>query len=262
LTYHRLPVVRVFIAKSDLIEGRLALDGEAARHVGGALRVQPGEVLVAVTEDGTEHTCEVLAASAREVTAQVVSSRPSQAEPSRAIRVCQALLKGDQFERILEYGSELGVASFQAMLTERTVARPDPERLAARLVRWQQVCRQGAELAQRGRVPTVLEPASLGEALAGAARGGMATFLLYEGADLPSLSALMPEKGPCCLVVGPEGGWSEAEVMLARRAGAQPVSLGPRIMRPLPAVLAAVAVALDRSHDLHLPHPPNADKED
>jgi 16S rRNA (uracil1498-N3)-methyltransferase len=253
LIYHRQPVVRVFITSADLAGGRLALSGEAARHVGGALRLRPGEELMAVTEDGVEHTCRVLTASGRAVVAEVLHSRASQAEPSRAIRVCQALLKGDQFERILEYGSELGVSSFQPLITERTVARPDPARLSSRIDRWRQVCRQGAELAQRGRVPEVLDPAGLGEAVRRAAADALAIFLLYEGRDLPSLSGAMPAEGGCCLLVGPEGGWSEAEVMLARQAGAQPVSLGPRITRPLPAVLAAVALALDRSRDLELP---------
>ena len=253
MPYHRQPVVRVFVSSADLADGRLKLAGAAARHLGGALRVRPGEELVAVTEDSLEHTCRVVEASAREVVAEVLSSRPSRAEPRRAIRVCQALLKGDQFERILEYGSELGVSSFQPLLTERTVARPDPARLRHRIERWRQVCRQGAELAQRGRIPEVLEPASLAGALERATGEGWLTYFLYEGDGLPSLSSAIPAASPCCLVVGPEGGWSESEVMLARRAGAHPVSLGPRIMRPLPAVLAAVAVALDRSRDLDLP---------
>ena len=246
-------MVRVFVAASGIEHGRLTLVAEAARHVGGALRIRPGEHLVAVTPDGVEHMCRVVSASPREVVAEVVESHPSRAEPRRAVRVCQALLKGDQLERILEYGSELGVASFQPMLTERTVARPDSGKLRGRMDRWRQVCRQGAELAQRGLVPDVLEPASLGDALSAAATAGFRAFLLYEGPGLPSLSSALPVTGPCCLAVGPEGGWSEAEVMLARQAGAEPVTLGPRIMRPLPAVLAAVALALDRSRDLDLP---------
>ncbi|MGI8609037.1 MAG: RsmE family RNA methyltransferase [Candidatus Dormibacteria bacterium] len=246
-------MIRVFVSNSDLVGGRLVLTHESARHVGGALRARSGEGLVAVTEDGVEHTCRVLSASVKEVIAEVLDSRPSRAEPARHIRVCQALLKGDQFERILEYGSELGVGSFQPMITERTVARPAVDRLLTRMDRWRQVCRQGAELAQRGRIPEMLAPASLQDAVASAIEDRMRTFLLYEGQDLPGLSAVAPAEGACCLVVGPEGGWSEAEVMLAREAGAEPVSLGPRIMRPLPAVLAAVAVALDRSHDLDLP---------
>jgi 16S rRNA (uracil1498-N3)-methyltransferase len=244
-------VVWVFVDGSS-IDGRLVLSGEAARHVGGALRVRRGEEIVAVTPDAVAHRCRVIEASAHEVVAEVVASAPSRHEPARHVRVCQALLKGDQFERILEYGSELGVSSFQPLLTERVVARPEAAKLTQRAERWRHVCRQGAELAHRGRLPEVLAPASVAEAAACAVADGLTPFLLFEGPDLPSLGGAARPGGGCCLIVGPEGGWSDAEVMLARQAGAQPVSLGPRIMRPLPAVLAAVAIVLDRSHDLEL----------
>jgi 16S rRNA (uracil1498-N3)-methyltransferase len=245
-------VVWVFVLSSQVAGGRLVLTGDAARHLGGALRVRPGEELVAVSEDGVEHSCRIISSTPKEVTAKVLASAASRIEPRRQVRVAQALLKGDQFERILEYGTELGVTSFQPLLTERVIARPANDRLAQKGERWRQVCRQGAELAHRGRIPAVLEPASLESSLQQARADGLATYLLYEGRGLPALGEVIDPDGGCCLVVGPEGGWSEAEVMLARRSGAQPVSLGPRIMRPLPAVLAAVAIALDRSRDLEL----------
>ena len=240
------------MSEADLEGDCLALSGEAARHVGGSLRARPGEDLVAVTPDGVEHSCRVESATPQSVLAIVLSSQPSRREPSREIRLCQALLKGDQFEDILEYGSELGVTSFQALLTERTVARPDAAKLPQREERWARICQQGAELAQRGRIPSVQPTAELGPALEAATFAGLAIFLLYEGLELPSLSAVMPAGGGVCLVVGPEGGWSEAEVMLARQLGAQPVTLGPRITRPLPAGLAALTIALERSNDLEL----------
>jgi 16S rRNA (uracil1498-N3)-methyltransferase len=246
-------VVWVFVSRSEMGSSRLLLTGAAARHVGGALRVRPGEELVAVTEDAVEHHCRVISAGLKEVVAEVVDSVSSRNEPQRHVRVCQALLKGDQFERILEYGTELGVSSFQPLLTDRVIARPSRERLDRRNERWHQVCRQGAELAHRGRLPKVLQPASVGSAATQAIADGLHAYLLYEGRDLPGLGEVITPEGGSCLLVGPEGGWSEAEVVLARQSGAQPVSLGPRIMRPLPAVLAAVAVALDRSRDLELP---------
>ena len=245
-------MIRVFVSQADIEDDCLALGGEAARHVGGALRVRPGEELVAVTPDGIEYRCRVESATPQSVMAIILGSEPSQREPSREIRLCQALLKGDQFEDILEYGSELGVTSFQPMITERTIARPDADKLPGREERWARICRQGAELAQRGRIPDVLTTADLAGALDAAAADGLVSFLLYEGPELPGLAALMPASGGVCLLLGPEGGWSEAEVMLARQKGAAAVTLGPRITRPLPAGLAAVTITLERSHDLEL----------
>ena len=142
--------------------------------------------------------------------------------------------------------------SVQAMLTERTVARPDPKKLDARTERWRQIVRQGAELGQRGRLPEVLPVGSPAEAAETGTASGFKVFLLYEGLGLPSLSAADLGKNGACIMGGPEGGWSEAEVKLAERLGAEAVSLGPRIMRPLPAALTALAVLYHRSGDLEL----------
>ena len=245
-------MVRVFVDTGAISGGELHLTGADARHLGGALRLQPHEELVAVTPDGIEHRCQVTSASATEVVARVLESNPSRKEPSRRVRLCQALLKGDQFDRILEYAGELGVESVQPLITERTVARPAAAKLAARQKRWQQIVRQGAELGQRGRLPKVLPAAALAEATEAAATGGLRTFLLYEGAGLPSLSAADLGDDGVCIIVGPEGGWSDAEVKLAERSGALAVSLGPRVMRPLPAALTALAVLYHRSGDLEL----------
>jgi 16S rRNA (uracil1498-N3)-methyltransferase len=245
-------MVRVFVAATAIAAGRLYLSDAEARHLGGSLRLRPGEQMVAVTPDGVEHLCVVTGASAREVAADVIQSSPSRREPALRLRLCQALLKGDQFDRILEYAGELGVDSVQPMVTERTVVRPEPGKLASRADRWRQIVRQGAELGQRGRLPEVLPVASPAEAAAAAVSAGFRVFLLYEGARLQGLSSAELGNDGVCLLTGPEGGWSPAEVELAERSGAVAVSLGPRIMRPLPAVLTAIAVLYHRTGDLQL----------
>jgi 16S rRNA (uracil1498-N3)-methyltransferase len=245
-------MVRIFVDHDAMADGRIRLRGDQARHLGGALRIRPGEELVAVTPDGVEHRCKVISATARDVEAVVLDSAPSRREPSLRIRIAQALLKGDQFDRILEYASELGVESVQPMLTERTVARPEAGKLAGRMDRWRQIVRQGAELGQRGRLPDVLPVATPEEAAAAATAAGFKVLLLYEGTGRSSLSEADLGADGVCVMTGPEGGWSEPEVELAEASGAAIVSLGPRIMRPLPAVLAAIGALYHRSGDLQL----------
>jgi 16S rRNA (uracil1498-N3)-methyltransferase len=98
----------------------------------------------------------------------------------------------------------------------------------------------------------VLLPAPPRDAIGAAVADGLRTLLLYEGEGLPSLAGADLGTDGVCLLVGPEGGWSEAEVKLAERSGALAVSLGPRVMRPLPAALTALAVVYHRSGDLEL----------
>ncbi|HEV3231745.1 MAG TPA: RsmE family RNA methyltransferase [Candidatus Dormibacteraeota bacterium] len=241
-------MIRVFLDSPPAPGEPLVLTGETARHLGGALRLRPGEEFVAVAPGGVEHRCRATEATPARVTAEVGAGVRSAREPGVDVRICQALLKGDQLERILEFATELGAAAFQPLLTERVVARPEPAKLAARLPRWRQIVRGAAELGQRGRLPEVLQPATLPDALAPARQ----RLLLYEGTGLKSLSDVPLGATGISLLVGPEGGWSDAEVELATAAGALPVTLGPRIMRPLPAVMTALAVVLHRAGDLRL----------
>jgi 16S rRNA (uracil1498-N3)-methyltransferase len=120
--------------------------------------------------------------------------------------------------------------------------------------RWREVVRGAAALGQRGLVPAVLEPATPAEAVVAAVAAGMQAYLLYEGLGLESLSTVAFDTArPVAIIVGPEGGWSEAEVATMHTAGAVPVTLGPRIMRPLPAALAALSVVFHRAGELQLP---------
>lgn len=244
-------MIRIFVDGSAIDSYRLRLTGAQARHLGAALRLRRSERLVAVTADGVEHTCKVLSASPKQVDAEILASAPTQQEPRVHIRLCQALLKGDQFERILEYGAEVGVGSFQPLLTERAIARPDRARLEQRQRRWNEIIRGGAELGRRGRLPELLPPSRIAGALDAAAAAGLQPLLLYEGSGLRSLAdvPLAPVRG-VCLLIGPEGGWSPAEVKRAEQNGAEPVTLGPRIMRPLPAALVALGVVLQRAGEL------------
>jgi 16S rRNA (uracil1498-N3)-methyltransferase len=168
------------------------------------------------------------------------------------VRIAAALLKGDQLERIIEYASEAGASSFQPLLAERCVVKLEADRTESKLRRWREVARAGAELGQRGCLPEVHEPANIAGAVTAATEAGLTPIVLYEGRGLESLSTVDLGTRGVCLLVGPEGGWTEAEVERAGGIGAAAVTLGPRIMRPLPAALTALAVVLHRAGDLAL----------
>ena len=246
-------MIRIFVPPDAIVGPRLTLQGIDARHLGGSLRIRSNEEFIAVTGDGVEHRCLVLSANARRVEATVVDSSPALGEASIDVRVCVGLLKGDQLDRIVEYCSEVGVEGIQPLETERTIPQLSTGKVLNRMRRWTEISRYAAELAQRGRLPKVLLPAPPLEAAADARAAGMQTVVLYEGRGLPSLSDVHIQPGSgVCLLVGPEGGWSDREISDLDAAGAAPVTLGPRIMRPLPAILLALGVVYHRAGELSL----------
>jgi 16S rRNA (uracil1498-N3)-methyltransferase len=160
-------------------------------------------------------------------------------EPRHRLTICQALLKGDGLERVVQQGTELGVAGFRLFVSERCVVR---QLSPSRLKRLQTIAMESAEQSERGAVPAVHAPVPFADVLDGEA------VLLFERTQDQEirLGALEP---PRSVIIGPEGGFSPAEVEAATRAGARIAGLGPRILRSESVAIAAAAVVLSRAGD-------------
>ncbi|HVS05544.1 MAG TPA: 16S rRNA (uracil(1498)-N(3))-methyltransferase [Candidatus Dormibacteraeota bacterium] len=225
-----------FVDASMISEGRVRIEGEKGHHLARVLRVRPGERGVAVSE-GTEFEIEVAEVDGSHVVGRVVGERSVQGEPHLGITLLQAVLPNPDFDAVIEGGTAVGIGRFVAVQSERSVARPAPQRLA----RWQAVAGSAAEQSHRGQVPKVVGPVSLPVALGQA--GDARLLVLEPSASVPLLRAIDGSHA-YTLAVGPEGGWSNAELSLMRERDGVMVNLGPRILRArlAPVVAAAILV--------------------
>jgi 16S rRNA (uracil1498-N3)-methyltransferase len=228
--------VQRFYVDERLAGGELRLPESVARQVTTVLRMQPGERVVLFDGSGSEWVGELTRAG-KAATVRLVERRDRPASPARRVRLCQALLKGERMEWVLQKGTELGVASFQPLLTERVVARRTdvPER-------WRRIVIEAAEQCGRTELPALQPPVSLEEALTGEG----AHAFCWEGERQGSLWRALAGGGlkELSLYVGPEGGFSDGEAELARTRDAMVVSLGPLILRAETAAVAASSLAL------------------
>jgi len=223
---------RFFVAAEEMAGDAFPLPPAIARQVTRVLRLRDDDHLVLLDGQGEAATVRL-----RHGECLVEVRGPAGGEPRHRLTVWQALLRGDHLEPVIRHGTELGIAEFRLIVTERCVVRDLSPR---RLQRLESVAREAAEQSERGRVPSVVEPVPLADALADA------PVLLYERANGPRLSALEP---PANLVIGPEGGFTPDEVAAADQAGATIAGLGPRILRSETVAMAAAAVVLSRSGD-------------
>ena len=227
-----MTVHRFFVQPGTVTGDRFPVPDAIVHQVTRVLRLRDGEEIVVLEGDGHEVRCRLAGGSLK-----VLARTPSAGEPLHRLTVAQALLKGDHLESVVRQGTEVGIARFELIVTERCVAREiSPKRLA----RLRSVAREAAEQSDRGLVPEVVDPVSLGEAI------GPGSVLLLERSDGPRLSELSP---PSRLVIGPEGGFAPGEVESAQRGGAAFASLGPRILRSESVAVAAAAVVLSRTGD-------------
>ncbi|HEX2884429.1 MAG TPA: RsmE family RNA methyltransferase [Candidatus Limnocylindria bacterium] len=221
-----MTVHRFFVDPGDASGDRFPLPASINRQVRSVLRLRDGDRIVVLTGDGTELHCLIDGSAC-----VVEDRRPAIGEPAHRLTVVQALLKGDGLEQVIQRGTEVGVAAFRLVVTERCVVR---ELSARKLDRLRAVARESAEQSERAIVPPVSAPVALAEALE------PGSVLLFEREAGARLQRLDP---PPAVVIGPEGGFSTAEVEAARAAGMAVAGLGPRILRA-PTVAPAVAAAI------------------
>jgi 16S rRNA (uracil1498-N3)-methyltransferase len=227
-----MTVHRFFVAPEAMSGDRFGLPESIERQVRAVLRLADSDRIVLLPGDGTEALCRLTDGEC------VVEERRAVAsEPRHRLTVVQALLKGDALEEVVQHATEIGVAGFRLVVTERCVARDISPR---RLDRLRAIAREAAEQSERGIVPPVEAPVPLREAL------DAGSVLLYERETARRLSGMSPPAG---VVIGPEGGFSPAEVEAASAAGMAIAGLGPRILRSETVAVAAAAVILSATGD-------------
>ena len=229
----------------------LELTPEGARHV-QVLRLQPGDGVTLFGDHaaGGEWDATVLRMGRSNVEVQVQGHRAVEREPGRAVHLAVGMPANERMDWLVEKATELGVASIQPLMTERTVLRLKGERADKKQAHWQAVAVAACEQCGGNRVPVIHPVRTLDEWLREAApeqgvwRGVLS---LAEGAKPLSQAVLGSDATatkPLCLVHGPEGGLSPQEEGALLAQGFAPITLGPRVLRAETAAIAALAALL------------------
>jgi len=223
------------------------LRGDEARHLRSVLRLGPGDHVFVFDGIGNEFECEVAEFSKESVRLSVIGPvEPASPESPLQITLAVALLKGDKFDLVVQKATELGVVAIAPLETARADIRLRDENDAhKRLQRWQRIALEAAKQSGRALVPEISSPQTLSSFLEG--REAVTLFFSErEGNSLPqNVSALDHFPSTVTAIVGPEGGWSDEELELARQQGSKLVTLGGRVMR---AETAAIAVTVLLQH--------------
>lgn len=199
--------------------------------------------------DGAGELCDCVVADVgkRELTARVLARR-TVAPPRPPVTVVQAIPKSERSELAIELATEAGADAFLAWPAARCVARWDGPRLDKGLRRWRAVARAAARQSRRAYIPEVSGPCPTPELAARVGNGGL-TLVLHESATRGLAETPVAQAESITLVVGPEGGITDAEVETLTAAGAHAVRLGPGVLRTSTAAavtLGALGVLTER----------------
>lgn len=237
---------RFFVAPDVFDQAETRFPLEISRQIASVLRLKPGQVVTILDNRRHCRPVELTEVDSKHTIGQPGTIQPAGGEPAVELILCTALTQREKFELILQKGCELGVKEFRPMTTTRTLVQ-ESRGLEDKLPRWQKILQEASEQCGRGLIPTIQPPVKLEVLLNRLV--GIRGYIFHEKSDdhgfLADLSAhLAGGSKPFALLVGPEGGFSEEEVTLARQAGLQPASLGQRVLRMETAAIAACAISM------------------
>lgn len=252
---------RFFIPREWIDQEKVAIAGKQVHQLRDVLRLVAGDRIIVLDNTGWEYEVELEKVNRSHVSGTVKEIR-SAAEPRTTVTLYQALLKGNKFELVIQKCTELGVARFVPMVCQRCVAR---NRVSEKnLERWRRIIVEAAEQSGRGKLPPIEPKLSFEEACKSASGFSL---LAWEGEkSLGFRDALrgkihrqriISDKNQLSvnLFIGPEGGFSPAEVEFARDCGIVPITLGNLVLRAETATVVAASAIFYECGDLD-PLPP------
>jgi 16S rRNA (uracil1498-N3)-methyltransferase len=228
----------------DAVEA-VTLDGSEGRHAVRVRRITVGERIDVTDGAGVLAECVARAVGRDHLLLDVLRTHSVPAPQPRLV-VVQALAKGDRSELAVEMMTEVGVDAITPWSAARCVTQWRGERAARGLARWRSTAREAAKQAHRAWLPEVTEPATT-EAVAARLSAATLAIVLDEGAPLALAELGLPMEGEIAVVVGPEGGITQEELVTCTDVGALACRLGDTVLRTSTAGVAALAVLCART---------------
>lgn len=236
---------RITITLAQIQADRIALTSEQHHYLTRVLRLQSGGQFHAIDGTGALYLAE-LTAERSPPCAQIIeivttAAALAQSEPPQLITLICALPKGNNFDDIVRACTELGVTTILPALSERTLLDPSPQKL----LRWRKIAQEAAEQSERLDIPTIAEPQALAAIFSQLPASSDRYCCEARGAQPHLLTCLQSRQftsNPIIIAIGPEGGWTDAEITLAIAYNFQLVSLGSRILRTITAPIVALSI--------------------
>jgi 16S rRNA (uracil1498-N3)-methyltransferase len=248
---------RAYAPDLDPSQKTAALSPEESAHLVRVLRLEAGARVLVFDGRGTQYLARVTTAAKDRVTLALLDPAPPAPEPRVRLTLAQAVLKGEKMDAVVRDATMMGVSAVIPLITERTVIPRSALEMGRVRERWHRIAVSSAKQCGRGIVPEIGPPerlTDLFEAQAQDAPDVMRLQLVEPSAvaaatDASATDALTngrlpaePSPSGTLIAIGPEGGWSPAEVDQAREAGWQAWTLGARTLRAESAPLAALSI--------------------
>jgi 16S rRNA (uracil1498-N3)-methyltransferase len=232
---------RLFVSGTLINGAELELDGDRARYVGKVLRARVGDPIIIFNGEGPEWPANITRISKSSVSLELGESIETASESPLKIHLVQGISRGDRMDFVVQKATELGVKRITPILTEYGVVKLNTGRAEKRRDHWQKIAISACEQSGRTRLPLIDTPVPMKNWFGAKPNEIDVELILVPGASTSLASIAAPET-KVCVLIGPEGGFSDTEYVDAEVSGFKAVSLGPRVLRTESAAIATLSV--------------------
>ncbi|MEZ9595075.1 16S rRNA (uracil(1498)-N(3))-methyltransferase [Shewanella sp. 10N.261.52.F9] len=231
-------VPRIYQQSTLVVGQSVALDDEAAGHVGRVLRMSSGEQVSLFNGDGNDYLAEIISASKKNVEVKVLSSEENNSESPLNLHLGQVISRGDRMDFTIQKSVELGVNTITPLFSERCGVKLTGERLEKKIQQWQKIVISACEQSGRSVVPVIRPAMQLAD---WCAEPSDAVKLNLHPRASHGVNGLTLPNNRVRLVIGPEGGLSAPEIVMTEEHQFTDVLLGPRVLRTETAALTTIS---------------------
>jgi len=234
-----------YVSPADIDKEFLILRRSEAFHLRKVLRLKKGDPLVAVDGVGNGYKAEVDTLSPQKVICRIMSRVRRLGEPAHTVTLAAGLSTGYKFDDLIQRGTELGLSKFVPLLTEKSKVKIEKEkRLESKLTRWRKVAIASMKQCGRSFLPEIIPPIKFDQFMVTIDNPDKKILFTPGGQKRLNTNLIVGTEAAITLIVGPESGFSSAEVTLAAEKGCRIVSLGDRILRTENASPAFLAIIM------------------
>lgn len=219
----------------------IILDEFSSHHALRVMRVKVDDFLILFNGDGFEYRGRVSDINKKTINIEILSKEKNNNESPININLFQSISSNEKMDMVIQKATELGVSSIQPIFTSRSTVKLSLDRIKKRLIHWRQVSISACGQSGRSKIPTIKSPIGFDRFVEGITTNSL-NLLLHP--DHSKESSNLPNKysGDINIFIGPEGGFSQDEVLLLKKQNCINIQLGSRILRTETAPLAIIAI--------------------
>jgi len=224
----------------DLIksENMITLDKGASHYLYQVLRCKSGQTIEMFNGNGLVCDAVIISSDKHSISVQIQQFQQYDTESPLAITLALGISKGERMDTAIQKAVELGVHTIQPLQTEFSVVRLKPERAKKRLQHWHRIITSACEQCGRNTLPTLLPILTFYDWLN---QERDTDCWLFHPDSTTRLSAVKKPTQGVTILIGPEGGLSENEIINASSREFSALNFGPRILRTETAAIASLA---------------------